>query len=175
MVERNSDVLSANFRALNGSVDITADSGARSEEVSDRNRVVVPIFRDDQRWGAVEIQFAAVEAPWLPGFANNTFLLLVLFVFATGAFLFPLFLKRVLKELDPSKVIPARVKAAFDTLAEGILILDERGIIVLANKAFSRHSASAQTRPMSITRTSCDLSIRCSTGSSAVGDRVRAS
>ena len=48
-----------------------------------------------------------------------------------------LFLRRALKELDPSAVIPERVKAAFDVLAEGLLIVDNDGSIVLANQAFT--------------------------------------
>ena len=136
-------MVSANFRSFNGSVDIDAGAG---ESGAVRDRVLVPIFRGDERWGAVEIQFAQSEAPWLPGFANNTLVLLILFIFASGMALFPVFLKRVLSELDPSKVIPARVKAAFDTLAEGILILDEQGSIVLANQAFNKSLSMSDDR-----------------------------
>jgi PAS domain-containing protein len=50
-----------------------------------------------------------------------------------------LILSRVLRELDPAQAIPDRVKAAFDTLAEGVLILDERGYILLANDAFLKN------------------------------------
>lgn len=39
--------------------------------------------------------------------------------------------------MDPSAVIPDRVSAAFDTLAEGVLILDRNERIVLANKTFA--------------------------------------
>ena len=46
-------------------------------------------------------------------------------------------LKRSLRELDPSRAIPERVKAAFDTLAEGVLILDEQEFVLLANDAQS--------------------------------------
>lgn len=141
VVARNSDVLSAHFRSGTGGTEIDAgdENGAR------RDRVTVPIFQGDRRWGEVIVQFAPSDASWLPGFANNTFLALVVFVFGFGLMLFPLFLKRVLRELDPSKVIPGRVKAAFDTLAEGILILDEHGDIMLANSAFTRSVTIAGT------------------------------
>lgn len=134
VVARNSDVLSARFRSGAGGTDI--DAGVH--EGAPRDRVIVPIFQGDRQWGEVVVQFAPSDASWLPGFANNTFLALVVFVFGFGLMLFPMFLKRVLRELDPSKVIPGRVKAAFDTLAEGILILDENGDIMLANSAFTR-------------------------------------
>ena len=136
VVSRNSDVMSAQFRSGTGGTDI--DAGDYVDQGAPRDRVVVPIFQGDRQWGEVIVQFSPSDASWLPGFANNTFLGLVGFVFGGGLLLFPLFLKRVLRELDPSKVIPGRVKAAFDTLAEGILILDESGDIILANSAFTR-------------------------------------
>ncbi|MDH3390073.1 MAG: GGDEF domain-containing protein, partial [Gammaproteobacteria bacterium] len=43
---------------------------------------------------------------------------------------------RTLRQLDPSAVIPDRVNAAFDTLSEGVIIIDEDEQILLANKAF---------------------------------------
>ena len=49
---------------------------------------------------------------------------------------FILWLRRVLTHLDPSRVVPPRVRAALDTLAEGLLVVDNTGRIVLANKAF---------------------------------------
>ncbi len=136
VVARNPDVLAARFRSDSGSADMK--SGDDQPEAAARDKVIVPIFRGDRQWGSVEVQFAPTDASWLPGFANNTFLALVAFVFAIGMLLFPVFLRRVLRELDPSRVIPGRVKAAFDTLAEGILILDEQGDIMLANNAFTR-------------------------------------
>ena len=46
-------------------------------------------------------------------------------------------MRRTLRHLDPSSVIPPRVKAALDVLAEGVILLDERERIVLANDAFA--------------------------------------
>ncbi len=136
VVTRNPDVVAARFRSDSGGAEL--GSGETELEGAARDKVIVPIFRGDRQWGSVEVQFSPTSASWLPGFANNTFLALVAFVFALGMLLFPVFLKRVLRELDPSRVIPGRVKAAFDTLTEGILILDEQGDIMLANNAFTR-------------------------------------
>lgn len=47
-----------------------------------------------------------------------------------------MYLRRVLQHLDPSKAIPERVRVAFDTLTEGLLVLDLDGQILLANAAF---------------------------------------
>ncbi len=49
---------------------------------------------------------------------------------------FYFYLRAVLKQLNPSKVIPKRVREALDTLAEGLLVLDQNERIVLANRAF---------------------------------------
>jgi len=39
--------------------------------------------------------------------------------------------------LDPSKVVPSRVRSAMDTIAEGLLVIDNKERIVLANQAFA--------------------------------------
>ncbi len=136
VVSRNPDVLAARFRSDSSGSE--PGSGDNEVEGTARDKVIVPVFWGDRQWGSVEVRFTPTSASWLPGFANNTVLALVAFVLALGMLLFPVFLKWVLPELDPSRVIPGRVKAAFDTLAEGILILDEQGDIMLANNAFTR-------------------------------------
>ena len=44
----------------------------------------------------------------------------------------------VLHHLDPSRAIPGRVRAALDTLTEGLLVIDRKQNIVLANESFSK-------------------------------------
>jgi PAS domain S-box-containing protein len=63
-------------------------------------------------------------------------LALIGFLGVAGLFAYYFVLSHALKEFDPSNVIPDRVKTAFDTLAEGVVIMDQRGRIVLANTAF---------------------------------------
>ncbi len=46
-------------------------------------------------------------------------------------------MRKALTELNPSKVVPQRVHAAFDVLAEGVVIMDEKQRIVLANRSFA--------------------------------------
>jgi len=104
---------------------------------SDIDRIVVPVLAGAQAWGQVELRFAphtrlAGWAPWLPQTAP---LALALGLACTLAF--HLYLRRMLRHLDPSNAIPARVRTAFDTLAEGLLVLDPAGDIVLANRAFA--------------------------------------
>ena len=53
-----------------------------------------------------------------------------------GLVSFPLYLRGAMRCLDPSAAVPERVRTAFDTLSEGVLVLDVEGRIMHANKAF---------------------------------------
>ncbi len=97
----------------------------------------LPLARGGVPWGQIELGFVPqrlADAHWF-GMAGSVVLLLA----TTGAacfVLFYLYLRRMLRHLDPSRVVPGRVRTAFDTLAEGLLVVDPKGRIVLANRAF---------------------------------------
>ena len=103
---------------------------------STETHVRVPLVRDGAAWGQAELVFAPLHgeglvAEWIESPAA--------LIGAMGAACFGFFyfyLRRMLRHLDPSSVIPGRVRTAFDTLAEGLLVLDPKGRIVLANRAF---------------------------------------
>jgi diguanylate cyclase (GGDEF)-like protein/PAS domain S-box-containing protein len=59
---------------------------------------------------------------------------------------FWLFIKRALHHLDPSAVVPARVRNALNILEEGVLILDRREQIVLANTAMIENLVSSEAK-----------------------------
>lgn len=61
-----------------------------------------------------------------------------LFMSISGFAGYLLFMKRTLRHLDPAAVIPDRVKTALDVLAEGVVLVNEKSEIVLANRAFDR-------------------------------------
>ncbi|HEX8324404.1 MAG TPA: diguanylate cyclase [Tepidisphaeraceae bacterium] len=63
---------------------------------------------------------------------------LAVFVAVAGFACYRFYLKRMLRSLDPTSVIPPRVRTMLDALAEGVLVLDHRGVIVMANESFSR-------------------------------------
>lgn len=142
LVKRDPQVLSAAIRGGDG-VFYAVAGDHRSiwqpsvDGKSSPTHVQVPIMQDNQLWGAVELSFAPLMGDDFMSKVKNSFLGMLLFVALFGFLGYLLLLKRALKELDPSGVIPPRVKSAFDTLTEGILSLDERGQIVLANRAFS--------------------------------------
>ncbi|HIE97926.1 MAG: histidine kinase dimerization/phospho-acceptor domain-containing protein [Fuerstiella sp.] len=70
--------------------------------------------------------------------------MLLLFVTGTvGFFAFRTFLKLVLKHLDPSQVVPRRVREALDILVDGLMIIGLDGRILLANAALSNVAGHA--------------------------------
>jgi PAS domain-containing protein len=62
---------------------------------------------------------------------------MICFVVGISLVGFYFYLGRVLRELDPARAIPGRVRDTLDTMAEGLLVVDREGHIVLANQAFA--------------------------------------
>ena len=141
LVKRNPEVLSVAVRKDDGS--FYAKSGDHgtvwqnpTNGGSSSSNIQIPIMQGSELWGTVELGYTPLMGQGFWGGFKSSFWGMLLFVAVFGFLGYLVFLKRALKDLDPSKVIPERVKAAFDTLTEGILILDEQGQIVLANRAF---------------------------------------
>ncbi len=142
MVERDNDIKSAAVRSAEGGLLVEAGGHLAHWKPLTNNRstpthVQIPIFKGQNHWAMVEISFAPL---WIKNLATgfkNSYLGLILFVTCTGFTGYFLLMKRTLRELDPSAVVPGRVQAAFDVLKEGVLILDEKEYIVLANTSFA--------------------------------------
>jgi PAS domain-containing protein len=141
MLERNKDLVSVAVRRKDGAIVVSAgDHFAHWQPlVDDRStdtQIQVPISANRERWGQLELKFRptgvpslfGMEMPWLYLAAYMLFGSLVAFYFYLG---------RVLRHLDPSQAVPGRVRAALDTLAEGLVVIDKKQSIVLANQAFA--------------------------------------
>lgn len=128
-----------------GAVSDDAVSGetARTEQ-ADGDRLKVPLFAAKVHWGDLELAYRSARTGPLPGWLGEPTVTTALFVFVAGALGFGLFMRRVLQHLDPAAAVPERVRVAFDTLVEGITILDSEGRIVLANQAFRRLRADLE-------------------------------
>jgi len=109
-----------------------------STPASTDTQVLVPVMRGDQRWGTVELALAPLKPPGWRGWLASTELRLGLFVGLAGLVAFYFYLRRMLQHLDPSRAVPQRVRHALDTLTEGLLVLDNRGRVVLANAALAQ-------------------------------------
>jgi PAS domain S-box-containing protein len=110
---------------------------AEGHAVSTDTQVVVPVFRSEQRWGMVELALLPLRPAGWRGLVQSPDLRLVLFMgtVSFGAFYF--YLRRMLRHLDPGRSVPQRVRHALDTLTEGLLVLDVKGRIVLANQSLA--------------------------------------
>jgi len=130
-------------------VDGTAAASGPAAPLSTDTRLRLPLVHGTQAAGLVELRFTPLNAVagWVdaaPAWAAaplRAFMVPGLpLIAATGLACFALFygyLRRMLRHLDPAQAIPGRVRTAFDTLTEGLLVLDPAGRIVLANRAFA--------------------------------------
>jgi len=138
-VARSDDVLSAGLRRADGRLQVSAGRHHQhwgSEEQSARLRVSVPIYAQGrggaaELWGSVEMRFAE------PYFWNRPLVRTLILLSICGFAAYLLFMRRTLRHLDPSAVVPARVQTALDVMVEGVVLIDTRGRILLANAEFS--------------------------------------
>ena len=142
IVARNNDIRSAAIRDAKGGLLAEAGNHLASwkppaDNHSTSTHVQIPIFQGNKRWATVELSFAPLWINNLTSNFRNSYFSLILFIACTGFAGYLLLIKRTLRELDPSTVVPGRVQAAFDVLKEGVLILDEKEHVVLANTAFA--------------------------------------
>ncbi len=145
--DRNQDIASLALRRENGRIvfqsgdhekywqgPTTTDAGR-----SPHDQLSVSIMRKDQRWGQLEVVFDDRRVSWLPMLLQTHYLLgLLVFSAAINAVGIFIYLNRTLTYLDPSQAVPDRVRTALDTLAEGLVVLDSKQRIVLANQSFAQ-------------------------------------
>ena len=139
---RDKDLLSIGIRNQSGQLRV--DSG-RHREIWHRalndNSIIpvhVPITLNQQPWGEVEFCFVAPDGGGYFAILNQPLFKLLGYFIAIGLCLYTLFVARVMGVFDSVQVVPDRVRQALDTLAEGLLVLDENEKIILANQAFSK-------------------------------------
>ena len=141
VAQRNPDVLSMALRRSDGTLLVTvgdhqpwmATDGTHATDTQTQ----VPIMAGNTAWGTLEIRYRPLTGSGLQALLKHPLFLLMLFVFTICFVSFYFYLAKVLRQLDPSQSVPGRVRAALDTLAEGLLIVDRRQNIVLANHTFA--------------------------------------
>ena len=143
VAQRNPELLSIGVRAADGK--LLVDVGqhgelwtAKADAHSTDSEVRVPLWHAGAPWGHVELRYAPLRNPAWPSWTQDSRMQVAGFMFAFCVPLFGLYLRRMLRELDPSSAVPTRVRAAYDTLTEGLLVLDNQGRIVLVNKSISQ-------------------------------------
>ena len=142
VAKRNPDLLSAAMRRADGTlVAIVGEHEMHwiptESNLSTDTQLQVPILSVTEKWGQLELRFRPLTPQGLFGFFYNPWVKLIAFMFPICLVAFYFYLGKVLRHLDPSQAIPGRVRAALDTLAEGLLVIDRKQNIVLANHAFA--------------------------------------
>jgi len=149
IVERNQDLESVVLQRARDSQRITfgaplaaprtaTNTTEQKTAASSQNVTVMPLLRGGREWGNLEFHFKPWRGDSLIDRSRQSAFSLVIFV---GLLTFPLFyfyLGKMLKELNPSAAVPARVRSALDTIAESLLVMDKKFNIVLANAAFAK-------------------------------------
>lgn len=142
LVDRDENLLSAGLRNKFG--DLKVETGHHDDlwqrlatDSSGIDAITVPITLNRRHWGEVEFCFRAPDQSTLGAIAEHPLLRLLAFYCITGIFGYTLFVGKVMRVFNTTQVVPERVRQALDTLAEGLLVLDEKAKIVLANRAFA--------------------------------------
>lgn len=98
----------------------------------------VPLDANGRHWGDVEMTFTPVRPTSLSGWLADPVLRAFIIFTLAGAGLVYLYLRRALQYLDPGAAVPQRVRAAFDTLQEAVILLDAEQRVVLVNREFAQ-------------------------------------
>ncbi len=142
VADRHPEILSLALRTADNKIilssgDHDAHWRGADQTKSTPTHVRVPIFQDNAAWGRLEVVFKPLHGTGVMRWLTDPSLSLILFIAGCGFGGYVFYLKRMLRHLDPSAVIPDRVKTMLNTLAEGVLVLDKSEHIVLANDAFA--------------------------------------
>jgi diguanylate cyclase (GGDEF)-like protein/PAS domain S-box-containing protein len=98
--------------------------------------ILVPLTKGSELWGSFEVVYAADEASAIGHLLDHPLWITLLIVATLGGLMYWQYIRRALIHLDPKAVIPERVTLAFDIMTEGVVVLDRRSRVLLANKAF---------------------------------------
>jgi len=142
LAQRNSEIRSLALILKGG--DVLAQIGDHahiwvqpSGDASSLEFLQVPIFAGAQPWGVLQVAFRTTDMSEVERFLNDPWVRFLAVVSVIGFIGYLVFMKRTLRQLDPSGIVPSRVKAALDALTQGVVMIDTRDLIVLTNDAFS--------------------------------------
>ncbi len=141
VVERDETILSAALRRRGTTLAVAGPHEEFWEPPEDGRssptHVQIPVMNGENQWGLIELRFRALQSVAGLRAWRDSPLALFAFIGLAGFAVYFLFLRRALRELDPSSVVPEHVRSAFNALAEGVIIIDEEERIVLANQEFA--------------------------------------
>ncbi|WP_052833285.1 diguanylate cyclase [Bradyrhizobium sp. LTSP885] len=144
VISRNPEILSIAIRGADGKLLVEAGGHdvywiEPADGKSTATHMLVPLRDADAPQGGIEIVFRPLDTKENILGVPRAIMPFIGFIGIAGFAGYYFVLKRSLRELDPGRAIPERVKEAFDTLAEGVLIMDEREYVLLVNEAFVKN------------------------------------
>jgi diguanylate cyclase (GGDEF)-like protein/PAS domain S-box-containing protein len=149
---RDDDLTSAGLREPGGRL-ILASAEHRDQwkpenpEGSTSTHVRIPLFNAGGHWATLEARFRDTDSLGvMAALWDRPVFPILAFVSAIGSLGYFLYMRRTLRHLDPSAVVPARVQMALDVMAEGVVLIDEEEQIVLANASFVEQVGVPQTQ-----------------------------
>jgi diguanylate cyclase (GGDEF)-like protein len=99
-------------------------------------QLLVPLSVGSERWGSFEVAYFPDDRSALQRAFGHPLGVALLGIALLGTLVYWQYIRRALVHLDPKAVIPERVRLAFDVMTEGVVVLDSRGRVLLANRAF---------------------------------------
>ncbi|MCP4341093.1 MAG: diguanylate cyclase [Desulfobulbaceae bacterium] len=147
-MQKNTDIYSVAVYKSDGTILIetkghTSRWKDTQEKESGATHVKFQLVKDGSQCGTAQICFRPLVSRGIYGYLKSPWLRLSLFLSIAAIPIYWLYLKRTLRHLDPTKVIPQRVKAVLDTLSEGVLVLDHKKQIILANDSFTKFTGQS--------------------------------
>jgi diguanylate cyclase (GGDEF)-like protein len=145
VADDDAEILSIGLRTRLGSVKVVTSHHAdywdaassidpnQSESVEP---LKIQIQQRNQLWGNMEFALSKTNQTYVGGLLAHPLTHLIGFFSIFGLSAYTLFVARVFGVFNSTQVVPERVRSALDTLAEGLLLLDESGTIVFSNQAF---------------------------------------
>lgn len=147
VADQDPNILSVGLRTDLGSVKVATRHhqdywNAAKREMPEGESAVEAISIDVKQrrrnWGSVEFALSSPDRGAWAAVLTHPLTRVLGFFTVFGMSAYTLFVARVFKVFNNTQVVPERVRSALDTLAEGLLLLDESGEIVFANQAFSK-------------------------------------
>ncbi|HTS54862.1 MAG TPA: diguanylate cyclase [Burkholderiales bacterium] len=117
--------------------------GEPNGDRSTPTELLVPLTSGGERWGSFEVVYSPDPRSALQQAFAHPLLITLLGIALLGTLVYWQYIRRALVHLDPKAVIPERVTLAFDIMTEGVVVLDRRGRVLLANRAFRALSGDA--------------------------------
>ncbi|MGB7931142.1 MAG: diguanylate cyclase [Gammaproteobacteria bacterium] len=144
LVVQSPEILSISLHRNDGKLVANAGSPVTQREIRsgshsgmEANLHQATVYRDDSQWGTVVVRFNRLSNTGVPGFHDNPLsAVLTLFIaFPLGGFLLVSGIRY--RRFASPACVPYQVRTVLDALAEGVLLLDAKGRIMLANNAFA--------------------------------------